>query len=80
METFNLDRESIATGHNPDNLSDVVVGTESGWRLLAADELNSVPALPKNDETAEEWNGEAWDLLSTLHHNMGTTYRTKRKK
>ncbi len=65
---------------NPDNLSDAQVGVDEGWRLLEKDELNTVLAYPKNNEMIEEWNGEAWDVMSTLVHDIYATYRTKRPK
>lgn len=64
--------------HNPDHLTDEQVGTDKGWRLLRVEELNTLDAFPKNDETIEEWNGEAWDLMSTLVHDSESTYRTRR--
>ncbi len=64
--------------HNPLNLTDEQIGVHEGWRLLRKEELNAVPAFPKNDETIEEWNGEAWDVMSTLAHDPYTVYRTRR--
>jgi hypothetical protein len=67
--------------HNPDNLTDQQVDIlRRGWRLLLVQELNTVPSLPKNDESLEIWDsthGE-WDTLADLHHHTNRTYRTKR--
>ena len=48
-----------------------------GWRLLRVWETALVEALPKNDETVEWWNGEAWDLVPTLHLSPHEFYRTR---
>ena len=48
-----------------------------GWRLLRVWETALVAALPKNDETVEWWNGEAWDLVPTLHLSPHEFYRTR---
>lgn len=37
------------------------------WRIVTEHEKDSIKALPKNDETVEWWNGQAWDLVPTLH-------------
>ncbi|HEY4512287.1 MAG TPA: hypothetical protein VJH63_01350 [Candidatus Paceibacterota bacterium] len=71
-------KERIEVKHNPDHLTDKQIGIKEGWRLLSEEELNSIPALPKNDESIEEWDGRKWDLVSTLHHDESRTYRTKR--
>jgi hypothetical protein len=54
-----------------------VVPSGDGWRLLRVWETALVEALPKNDETVEWWNGEAWDLVPTLHLSPHEIYRTR---
>lgn len=49
-----------------------------GWRLLRVWEVDMVCALPKNDNSIEWWNGEAWDLVPTLHLSPHEFYRTVR--
>ena len=53
-------------------------GLVSPWRLVRVWETAMVCALPKNDESVEWWNGEAWDLVPTLHLSPHEIYRTKR--
>ena len=77
IDTFDHKEKHLAQ-HNPINLSNEQIGVDQGWRLLLQNELNTIEAFPKNDETIEEWNGEAWDVMSTLAHDSDTTYRTKR--
>jgi hypothetical protein len=50
----------------------------SRWRVLCFKEYTHIEALPKNDETIEWWNGEAWDVCPTLILNPIEIYRTKR--
>lgn len=67
--------------HNPDNLTISQIDLMNrGWRLLLPQELNTLPAYPKNDSSIEIWNpkGEYWDTLSDFHHHPNRTYRTKR--
>ncbi|MEN9604322.1 MAG: hypothetical protein RJB39_7 [Candidatus Parcubacteria bacterium] len=65
--------------HNPDFLTEEIVGTNKGRRLLLKDELNQIDFLPKNDDSLEEWDGTEWDLVSDLHHQANKTYRTRKK-
>jgi len=48
-----------------------------GWRLLRVWETAMVEALPKNDESLEWWNGEAWDLCPALNLSPDEFYRTR---
>jgi hypothetical protein len=48
-----------------------------GWRLLRVWETAMVEALPKNDESVEWWNGEAWDLCPALNLSPDEFYRTR---
>lgn len=40
--SYRIKKSTIAIGHNPDNLTEDIVGTTDGWRLLSTDELKNI--------------------------------------
>lgn len=65
----------IASGHNPDNLTEDQVGVKDGWRLLGPDEI--LPR-PYYSHDIEAWGGIRWISSGFSGSVAINTYRTKK--
>lgn len=64
---------SIASGHNPDKLTEKQVDTKEGWRLLAPEEIRG-----RNVTFDIQLYDKSWRILAASGSNEKYTYRTLR--
>ncbi len=66
----------IAPGHNPDNLTNEIVGTKDGWRLLTVEEVKDRFQADNNPDIAR-WCGCRWHSFVSGDCEL-YSYRTKK--
>lgn len=73
---YRIASPKIASGHNPDKLTEEQVGVKDGWRLLESDEIvyYGVP-----HDSIQAWQN-TWDSSGWRGSDPSCTYRTKLSK